>query len=415
MKEKQLQKNFVWNMVGIGFYAVTSLIFMIIVTRINGVEDAGIFTFGFSFACMIQMIGMWGGRTYQVTDNTSKTKDCDYVYFRFFNCALMLLVAFIFLLFKDYSPYKNIIIFLLVVYKMIFAFSDMIFGIMQKNNNLFQVGISLTFRSILAVGAFLIVDLLSHNLLYATISLVFADLVVLFFYDCEKLKTYKVVYEKINKNATKLLLIGGLSICAFNFLSYILTNTPKFAIDDIMLESDQAVFGIILMPATLIAICTNFIVQPFIYTLNEYIKKKEFVSFKNTIVKICLFVLLIGSVVLLGTYFFGIPILNLIYGIDLGDYFVPLMLIILGSVFNGLIGVITNALISIRKNKIQLIIYIFSTLFAFVIAYVFVNSCGVLGASLSYVVSNVVLIVSYIFAFIYYYKKLKSNKCEIVY
>ena len=47
-KEKQFRKSFIWNMLGSGINAFNSLFFMIVVTRINGVIDAGIFTLAFS-------------------------------------------------------------------------------------------------------------------------------------------------------------------------------------------------------------------------------------------------------------------------------------------------------------------------------------------------------------------------------
>ena len=46
-----LKKDFIWNMIGSTFSSFNSLFFLIIVTRINGSNEAGIFTFAFSTAC----------------------------------------------------------------------------------------------------------------------------------------------------------------------------------------------------------------------------------------------------------------------------------------------------------------------------------------------------------------------------
>lgn len=45
-----LRKNFTWNLVGSTAWAFVSLFYMMIVTRINGIDDAGIFSFAFSTA-----------------------------------------------------------------------------------------------------------------------------------------------------------------------------------------------------------------------------------------------------------------------------------------------------------------------------------------------------------------------------
>ena len=68
------KKNVLWNMIGASSNAFTSLIFAIVVTRINGLEEAGIFTYAFATACLFYVIGIYAGRAFQVTDITEKYK-----------------------------------------------------------------------------------------------------------------------------------------------------------------------------------------------------------------------------------------------------------------------------------------------------------------------------------------------------
>lgn len=67
-KEKNFKSNFIWNIVGTGFNAFNSLFFLVAVTRINGVNDAGIFTIAYSTACILYVIGVYAGRVFQVTE-----------------------------------------------------------------------------------------------------------------------------------------------------------------------------------------------------------------------------------------------------------------------------------------------------------------------------------------------------------
>ena len=48
---------FIDCILGTGFNSFNSLFLMIIVTRLNGIKDAGIFTLGFSTACILFVIG----------------------------------------------------------------------------------------------------------------------------------------------------------------------------------------------------------------------------------------------------------------------------------------------------------------------------------------------------------------------
>ena len=96
-KEKQFKKNFIWNIIGTGFNAFNSLLFMIIVTRINGINDAGIFTLAFSTACITYVIGIYAGRIYQVTEPDKTISDKDYIINRRITTIIMIIMTIIFI------------------------------------------------------------------------------------------------------------------------------------------------------------------------------------------------------------------------------------------------------------------------------------------------------------------------------
>ena len=121
-----IKKNILWNTIGSLINAFTSLFFLIAVTRINGVKIAGIFSFAFSLACFFQVIGTYSGRSYQVTENNKEVKDSDYVTSRYITCSLMMLVTLIYVLFKSYSSFKVTLIFILVSYKLVEAFAEVL-------------------------------------------------------------------------------------------------------------------------------------------------------------------------------------------------------------------------------------------------------------------------------------------------
>ena len=104
-----LHRNFVWNMVGSTASALISLFLMMAVTRLNGIDDAGIFSFAFSTAMIFYTIGIYSGRTFQVTDKNQKTTDSDYFYLKFLTCFAMLVVGIVFCLIRGYSGEKFLI------------------------------------------------------------------------------------------------------------------------------------------------------------------------------------------------------------------------------------------------------------------------------------------------------------------
>ena len=58
-KEKKVfLKNFIWNSIGTGFNSFNSLFFLILVTRINGLVEAGIFSIAYATSTILYTIAM---------------------------------------------------------------------------------------------------------------------------------------------------------------------------------------------------------------------------------------------------------------------------------------------------------------------------------------------------------------------
>lgn len=97
------KKNYFWNMMGTTFVSFTSLILMILVTRINGIMDAGVFTFSFSSATIMNILALYCGRTYQVTENENEISDGSYLITRIFTCSISLVFVFYSVLINKYE------------------------------------------------------------------------------------------------------------------------------------------------------------------------------------------------------------------------------------------------------------------------------------------------------------------------
>ena len=129
-KEIQFRKNFIWNILGTGLNAFNSLFFMIAVTRINGVDNAGIFTIAFSTACIIYVVGVYAGRIYQVTEPDKSITDKEYIINRIITTIMMVILVILFSVIRGYNIFKSTIFLLLTTYKALEAFSYIIYGIL---------------------------------------------------------------------------------------------------------------------------------------------------------------------------------------------------------------------------------------------------------------------------------------------
>ena len=405
MKKNNEKKNFIWNLIGSLLNSFTSLFFMIIVTRINGINDAGIFTFAFSMASLLQVIGTYQGRPFQVTNKSKKLTDSDFIYTRYITCIFMAIITILYLIIKRYDITKTILIILLVVFRIIESIADSYYGIMQKNDKLYHVGISLTIKAFISVLLFLIIDLVSNNMLFAVSAIILSQLIIFILYDI-RIKN-KLDYSKTKFDILKVkkIVFIGSSIFVVTILSQYLIQAPKFPIDKYLSNDKQTIYGILSMPATMMLLCSQFIIHPFLTQMNNYIKDKKYTEFKKIVYKLCSILFALGIVGEFLLYFIGIPILNIVYGVNLSDYVLELLIIVFGAILFGASTIISYSMIAIEKNKIQSIIFAVASIACYILSNKFVYMHGLLGAAISYFSVMLLILVLYYFSFNYYLKK----------
>lgn len=406
--EKRLEKkNAIWNMIGATTNAFTSFLFAIVVTRINGLQDAGIFTYAFATACIFYVIAVYEGRTFQVTDISEKYSDTDYIYHRIITCIVMILAIILFTFIKGYDARKSLIMLLLCLYKATEAFSEVWYAILQKKGYLYKVGISMTMKAIISIVVLFIIDRMTHHLTLSCFSIVCVNLFIILFYDLKNIKQVSITKTSFNLPKIKELFFSGFYTFLITFLGIYLINAPRYAIDD-FLESDlQTIFGIIIMPATFMGLMGQYVIQPLLTNVTKSIKEKNRKELRKIIFFLIMAILGIGGIVFVIAYLLEATVLSFIYGVNLHPYQLSISIIILGSVMYSLGIVISYLLIALRKTFVQAIVYVAVSILATITSYLFVRKFSILGASITYLLTMTSIAISFFLYLFYYLKKLK--------
>ena len=404
-KELQFRKNFIWNILGTGFNSFNSLFFMIIVTRINGVDEAGIFTIAFSTACILYSIGIYAGRIYQVTELNYKIKDKDFIVNRIITCLSMFIFLILFCAFRNYDLEKSIIFLLLTIYKGLEAFSDVIYGVLQKNEKLEFVGKSLFLKSLFSIAIFIIVNLITKNIIFSTISMIIVCIVIIAFYDFRKVYPYLDLKIKVNWKNVINIFKKGFFIFAISFLGMYVLNAPKYSIDTYLTNDLQTIFGIIVMPATVIGLVAQFLIHPYLNQIVFLYKSRELKKLQNLLLKIIGMVVIFGIFATILGYTLGTQILGFIYGIDLSMYKIGLAIIIISGTLYTIGTICSSILTTVRETFSQFIIYMVVSIFAYIISEIATKAIGLNGAIIAYFLIMAVQAISY-----FTYTKIKIKK-----
>ena len=140
------------------------------------------------------------------------------------------------------------------------------------------------------------------------------------------------------------------------------------------------------MPATVVGLFAQFIIHPYLNTIVDLYNGYKIEKIKKLVTRIILAFILIGLVCIAGAYLLGIPVLELIYGLELQEYRWNLAFIILASTLSVIGTVYSSVLTTIRKTFSQFIIYCVVTVIAIISSYLLTFKFEINGATIAYFV-----------------------------
>lgn len=399
MEKANLKKDFFWNSIGVLAQNVISPLLLIVVTRINGIYDSGLFSFAFSVSVIFLALGMWGGRTFQVSDTRKQFSSLNYINIRVILSVIMFAGAIIFCVINNYDLFKSSLIIGLVTVKMLETIADAIYGTMQVGKKLYISGRSLLLKALLGFVFFVALDLATKNIFLATSGLIVANLIVLACYDIpQSLAIDKAIFRRNYKSIRKLFnesiaaMRTSSPVFLITFMAMFSLNIPRYFIDKYFVEQ-IGYFGILAMPITLVSLAVSFLLQPKMVGLAEAYNEGQKDMFKKDIRFLLTLTAVVSLTILLATYCVGVPLLGLVFGIEFSAYKAALMTIVLGAILNAYVAIYMNIVIIARKFKVPSIVFIFSNLALILLCVIYVVQYGLMGGVVLYAIINAIQMV----------------------
>ena len=387
--KKIQEQSYIWNSIGGLLNAGQSALLLMVISRTNSAYDAGIYSIGYAIACLGLTVGCFGIRNYQSTDVSDKYSFSTYFSTRIVTdiCMFILVLYYVFkgVFFLDYSYSKCVVVLLLGLLKMVDSVEDVFHGMYQRHGRLDIAGRCATTRYGVMIASFTLALCLTHNLVIAAfISLLcslgyFLFTIFLTFHVFNQTITIKIFDKNI-----LYLLRENVSLFIGGFLALYIANAPKYAIDEFRSEVEQACFSYIFMPVYVVNVLNSFIYQPMLskmallYSEN---KRKEFI---NMFFRQILFIFSLIIVILIGSYLLGIPVLSFLFNIELNEYKMAFMVLMIGSCFLAMEGYIAAIITVMRKQAWLVVGYVVTAIVIISMARKVVLISGVLGAAILY-------------------------------
>ena len=413
IKEDDIGKQSVfWNMMSSGLNSIVSMLLLWVVTLLNGVSDAGIFSLGFSTSQMMLTIGNYGMRNYQATDVTNKYSMRIYEASRIVTNIIMMISALGFVWFEGYYFEKAMITILLCLLKVTDAIDDVYGGYYQVKGRLDISGKIMSIRILTYVVGFVVSLIFTHNLILSClIATIISTIVLILLVNSTKIV---IPLEKPVFHWREIwsLLIECFPLCISAFLLIYMGNAPKYAIDTYLTAKDQAYYTYLFMPCFVTNLFVGFALQPLLVRLSKSWVHQEYRKF----IKLCGLIfagaVAISAFIIVAGTILGCPVLSVVFGVSLAKYRNVLIILLIGGAFFAF-AVIEQVILTVMRRQLYLLIgFGIASAVALFISGSLVKKWALLGAAYAYTISagTLFLVLAFMICIFLYLEKNTSKK-----
>lgn len=408
-KKVSLKENTLWYTMGTMCSSATSFLLMIYVTRILGVDEAGVFSISYSVGQLMLSIGWFGTRQFQVSDVNEEFKFSDYLSLKLLTSIVMIVGCIIYSFILHFNTYKLMVTLLYCLFLICDVFADLFSARFQQVDKLFLSGISYIIR-ILGYNLVILISLLCFkNLILSIILAMLYSTLELILFDVQLIKKISCVNVQFRIEKIISLIKNCFPLFISSFLTTFIVNVPKNAIELYFDASVQTYYNIILMPSYIINLFCMFIFVP-LYTsiANTWLNSTKD-KFINIVVKLFIFDILLSIFVFVGCYLLGIPLLELVYGVELQSVKSSFLILIIAGCFTSMNSILSYIFTVVRKQKFMIYIYVIAMVLSQIMVKSLTLKYGILGASLDYLLGIASITILFVIGLLFVLKDKKGE------
>lgn len=315
------KRDYIWNTVGQAAWGFLFPLISIVATQLSGADLAGMFTMAYTVATVMMWIGSYGVRTYQVSDLDEVHSFYDYLINRVITCAAMAAACWIYAKVRGYTEPMLTICMGVFVFRIIDAAADVFEGRLQQANKLYLAGISQGIRCVSAFVPFSAVLLVSRSVPAASVALAVGGVVSLVMVSIPLTLMETPRARKPSLIEIREIFIDCWPLFSALFLYALIDCVPKLVMEGALSYDNQLYFNAMYFPTHSIIMAAGIIYRPQLVRLANIWSNPETRKRFNLIVFAMLGVIvLISFVVGLFMVWAGIPLMNLMYGLDFDRY-----------------------------------------------------------------------------------------------
>lgn len=393
-----------WNTFGSFVLLFAQWGISVLLVRIADFSEAGVFSLAMTIANVFAYIGNYSTRNFMTSDAGEEYSIQQYVTTRLVTICMSFILCAIFLWGYGYGFEITWAIFFYLLYANQTAFSDVLYGGMQKMGHLEIGGIACTVKGIACFLGFMFVALAGGGLLLAMAVMALVAYLVMLFYEFPRYQAV-VGWRKTSIHTQIPAVVRLLKQCFPLMLSTVIPTitvaVPRVLVERVLGESFLGIYSSIYTPTVIITTLVPSVITGIIPLYAKTWSSQKYARF----IKLSLFTLFgvlgLGIAGCIAAFFFGKPVMILLFGPEIEPYFPLLYLAILATTVCALTSCGTALLTVQRKLNHTL----FSAIAALIVVLVASNSLieinGLYGAAYALGIAYLAQVIWQIIAIVY--------------
>lgn len=407
----QTTRDYICNAMGQAAWGGFFPLLTIVVTQLVGIEQAGMFSMAFAIGLLLLFVGNYGVRAYQVSDVAEMQSFNDYQINRAITCAVMLVAGILYCRLRGYSEPMFSICMGVIVFRVIDALADVYEGRLQQKDKLYLAGISQTVRCVTAFAVATIVLAIARNLTWACWAMAIAEGVAvlvltlpLTFFETERSYPWST-------RAVRELFAQCLPLFLAMFLYNVLESLPKFAMEGTLTYDNQLYYNAFYFPSQMILMIFGFIYKPQLVRLaNIWANPSQRKRFD--LVVLAMFGVIVGITALFALVmsWIGIPLMNIMYGIDFEQYRSLMLVMIATGGLCAAIDFLYQIIALLREQDSITKLYLIAIAFAIPVTLLLINFAQLAGAVVASLVIMAILVVLLVYEYLSIRQRLSEKR-----
>ena len=349
-------QNTFFNAIGCLCYLGCQWVTTVMVVRLSSsYGNSGLYAFAMATGIIFASIALYKVRTFQVSDISNQFSNSSYIAFRLITILIGWIVCAVYIPIGTNRQMSLITVsFLYLVFKTDESFSDVLYGIYQKNGRMDYIGISQFIRGFLSLCTFSAGLALTDSLSTAIVSMTVSCMLVTIVYDLPHARRFGSIKPIFDNSA----LLSLAKICFFAMLASLLANSIVSSVRQYfgIVNGSEALghYASVATPAVLIQVAATYLYSPLIGKLAADLKKDRVLFLKSFIKTMGMLILVMGICVL-ALSLVGSKLLIIAFGDSIQPYTYLFPYVLIATAAVGLLLYCNDVLIIQRRMKQTLI------------------------------------------------------------